>query len=273
MTYTQQQLDAAAAFINNNNVTLSIDKDYDTWQDGTSTTKHTIRIGVDLAHERIWTGGNSIWSETGAVKGVKCSEMSLNAYKDEHYDVNGVLEQDDDNYWSGGLTGYVHYDGSGKDGTWNDGEEYTLEEKGGLINGMKKEGTGDGFIYTDEGFINNLVAYTVKHCDFNEQLLGEFLSYDYSEQGAQEEGCVNMDVDLDGDFWLAAAAHAGVEVTENYEAVAKWNAMTTEQRVQDTFDKGGSILLANGKEVHNMEDYVAAVTADDYVKLTQQHNA
>jgi len=218
MKYTQQQLDAARAFINNTNVTFDVERDYDTWEDGTSTTKHTVRVSVDLEKERIWTSGNSIWSETGAKKGVKCSEMTLLATKDEHSDGDN-----DDEYWSGGLTGWVHYDGSGKDGTWNDGEEYTLEEKGGLINGMKREGTGDGFIYTDDGFIENLVAYTVKHCDFNEELLGEFLSYDYSEQGMQEEGCVNMDVDLDGDFWLAAAEHAGVAVTENYEAVAEWN--------------------------------------------------
>ena len=218
MKYTQQQLDAARAFINNTNVTFDVERDYDTWEDGTSTTKHTVRVSVDLEKERIWTSGDSIWSESKAKKGVKCSEMTLLATKDEHSDGDN-----DDEYWSGGLTGWVHYDGSGKDGTWNDGEEYTLEEKGGLINGMKKEGTGDGFIYTDEGFIENLVAYTVKHCDFNEELLGEFLSYDYSEQGMQEEGCVNMDVELDGDFWLAAAQHAGVAVTENYEAVAEWN--------------------------------------------------
>jgi hypothetical protein len=105
-------------------------------------------------------------------------------------------------YWSGGLDGYCYYDGSGKDGTWCDGEEYTLEEKGGLINGMKREGTGDGYIYTDDGFTANLEKYMIEKCDFDKALF-DYLNFEYSEQGMQSEGAVNFDVDMDGDFWLA----------------------------------------------------------------------
>ena len=41
-----------------------------------------------------------------------------------------------------------------------------------------------------------------QHCDFNSKLLSDFLDFDYSEQGMQEDGAVNLDVALDGDFWI-----------------------------------------------------------------------
>ena len=41
-----------------------------------------------------------------------------------------------------------------------------------------------------------------EHCDFNSKLLSEFLDFDYSEQGMQEDENVNLDVTLDGDFWI-----------------------------------------------------------------------
>ena len=55
-------------------------------------------------------------------------------------------------------------------------------------------------IYTDAGFIKNAFAYMVEHCDFDMELQ-QYLDFDYSEQGMQEDGRVNLDVDLDGDFW------------------------------------------------------------------------
>lgn len=162
-----------------------------------------ISFGIDVS-DKIWTSGDSIWSDTKAKKAVAVESLSLCAthnkmsYSEEDWkDLTA-----EDLYWSGGLDGYAYYDGSGKDGTWNDGEEYTLEEKGGLINGMKKEGTGDGYIYTDEGFTSNLEKYMTEKCDFDKALF-DYLSFDYSEQGMQEAGAVNFDVEMDGDFWLA----------------------------------------------------------------------
>ena len=57
-------------------------------------------------------------------------------------------------------------------------------------------------IYTDEGFIANSIKYMEQHCDFNSKLLSEFLDFDYSEQGMQEDENVNLDVTLDWDFWI-----------------------------------------------------------------------
>jgi hypothetical protein len=57
-------------------------------------------------------------------------------------------------------------------------------------------------IYTDDGFINNSIKYMVEQCDFDNALI-DYLSFDYSEQGMQDDGYVNLDVELDGDFWLA----------------------------------------------------------------------
>ena len=58
-------------------------------------------------------------------------------------------------------------------------------------------------IYTDDGFIANSIKYMEEHCDFDSTLLSDFLDFDYSEQGMQDDGAVNFDVDMDGDFWLA----------------------------------------------------------------------
>ena len=107
-------------------------------------------------------------------------------------------DYEEDNYWSGGLAGNIGYDGSGKNGTWYDGGE---EDTGVLINRIP-DATSDGLIYTDSGFIESAFAYMEKHCDFNAKLLKDFLDFDYSEQGMQSEENVNLDVDIDGDFWI-----------------------------------------------------------------------
>ena len=57
-------------------------------------------------------------------------------------------------------------------------------------------------IYTDTIFIENAIAYMEDECDFDSKLLGEFLDFDYSEQGMQDDEMVNLDVDMDGDFWI-----------------------------------------------------------------------
>jgi hypothetical protein len=41
-----------------------------------------------------------------------------------------------------------------------------------------------------------------EECDFDRKLLEDFLGFEYSEQGMQQEECVNFDVDMDGDFWM-----------------------------------------------------------------------
>jgi len=181
MTYTQAHIELGKKFLQNNNVNMDYDRD-----------DKRISFAIDV-NDKIWTSGDSIWSETKAKKAVAVESLSLCA---------SYTDYEDDNYWSGGLDGYAYYDGSGKDGTWNDGEEYTLEEKGGFINGIKKEGTGDGYIYTDDGFVANLEKYLTEKCDFDKALF-DYLGFEYSEQGMQSAGAVNFDVDMDGDFWLA----------------------------------------------------------------------
>jgi hypothetical protein len=57
-------------------------------------------------------------------------------------------------------------------------------------------------IYTDSGFIDNSIKYMEEHCDFDSKLLSDFLAFDYSEQGMQDDGAVNLDVEMDGDFWI-----------------------------------------------------------------------
>ena len=193
MTYTQAHIEMAKKFLNNENVNLDYDVDVNEYTDGTEGRDEHLRFEIHVG-ERIWTDGTSIWSETKAVKGVKVDGLSFTATR--------YNDDENENDWSGGLAGGAYYDGSGKDGTWNDGEEYTLEEKGGFINGIKKEGTGDGYIYTDDGFVANLENYLVEKCDFDKALF-DYLGFEYSEQGMQSAGAVNFDVDMDGDFWLA----------------------------------------------------------------------
>ena len=124
--------------------------------------------------------------------------MSLYASKDYN---------DEDGHWDGGLNGYAYYDGSGKDGTWNDGvsESYEDKNKRGvyLINDFKL--TGDGQIYGDSAFCENLDKYLENKCNFDSKLLDDYLQFSYSEQGMQEDGYVNFDVEMDGAFWKLCA--------------------------------------------------------------------
>ena len=186
--YTKEEIQAGVKFLQNKNVNFDYDKD-----------DMQISFNIDVGC-RIWTDGSSIWSR-GVVKGVKVSALSLNAthskemYAEEDWD----SLKDEDLYWSGGLTGYAHYDGTGKDGTWYDG----VDDESALINrNTSKE--SDGLIYTDNGFTKNLLKYLRDECDFDTTLvdLTKYLDFDYSEQGMQTEESVNFDVDMDGDFWI-----------------------------------------------------------------------
>ena len=185
-TYNAKHIELGKKFLANKFVNADWDND-----DG----RLTISINVE---DRIWTDGSSIWSK-GVVKGVKVGGIVLNAHKME------------DNYWDGGLLGNVDYDGSGKDGTWYDG----VDDESALIN-RNTSAESDGLIYTDRGFDNNLLAHLKNKCDFDKEL-EQYLSWDYSEQGMQAEETVNLDVDMDGDFWLACMGeykHVGNNVYE-----------------------------------------------------------
>ena len=184
--YTKEEIQAGVKFLQNKNVNFDYDKDdMQCW--------FNIDVGC-----RIWTDGSSIWSR-GVVKGVKVSDLSLMAqHSKEHYakeDWDSLKEED--LYWSGGLTGYAHYDGSGKDGTWYDG----VDDESALINRNTSKHS-DGLIYTDDGFVKNLQKYFSDYCDFDTHLLEKYFDFSYSEQGMQQEESVNFDVDLDGDFWI-----------------------------------------------------------------------
>jgi len=179
MKYTNEQIKAGVKFLANKNVSFELDGDED----------KQVGIHIDVHNNRIWTGGDSIWNNC-VVKGVKVDYISLRA----NYD-----NWDEDAYWSGGLSGTIAYDGSGKDGTWYDGGDL---DGGMLINKFKDEQDSDGMIYTDSGFIANSIKYMEQHCDFDAKLLSDFLDFDYSEQGMQDDGAVNLDVDLDGHFWI-----------------------------------------------------------------------
>ena len=178
MKYTQAQIQAGIKFLNNANVHM----------DTAELEDNVINININVG-KRIWTSGDSIWNK-GVVKGVKVSNISL---------IATYTDYEEDNYWSGGLAGTITYDGSGKDGTWYDGAD---DENNALLNPKKDEDDSDGLIYTDSGFIANSIKYMEQHCDFNSKLLSDFLDFDYSEQGMQEDGAVNLDVALDGDFWI-----------------------------------------------------------------------
>ena len=181
MKYTQAQIEAGIKFLNNANVHM----------DTAELKDNVVNININVG-KRIWTSGDSIWNK-GVVKGVKVGYINLVS---EWYD---KYENDEDNYWSGGLAGTITYDGSGKDGTWYDGAD---DENNALLNQKKDEDDSDGLIYTDSGFIANSIKYMEQHCDFNSKLLSDFLDFDYSEQGMQEDENVNLDVEVDGDFWI-----------------------------------------------------------------------
>ena len=79
-------------------------------------------------------------------------------------------------------------------------------------------------IYGNGAFIDNLQKYMIESCDFDKELL-QYLDFDYSEQGMQDDENVNLDVDLDADFWIEAIAYAkemGIKINLNtdvrYEA-------------------------------------------------------
>jgi hypothetical protein len=186
MTYTQAQLAAGKKFLQNNNVEFYYDA-----EDGYDA---TATISIDVGGNRIWTDGTSIWNNS-VVKGVKVDTISLIASKYEDDD------EDKGYYWSGGLAGTISYDGSGKDGTWYDGADDDSDTM--LLNKIKSKDDSDGMIYTDDGFIKNSILYMEEHCDFDSTVLSDYLDFDYSEQGMQDDGAVNLDVDMDADFWLA----------------------------------------------------------------------
>ena len=178
MKYTQAQIEAGIKFLNNANVHI----------DTAELEDKVVNININVG-KRIWTDGTSIWNK-GVVKGVKVGYINL---------VSTWYDLMDDAYWSGGLAGTITYDGSGKDGTWYDGAD---DGNNVLINKIKDEQDSDGMIYTDSGFIANSIKYMEQHCDFDTKLLSDFLAFDYSEQGMQDDGAVNLDVDLDGHFWI-----------------------------------------------------------------------
>jgi hypothetical protein len=183
--YKLEEVQAGIKFLQNANVSYEYDKD-----------DEKLHFDIDV-NKRIWTSGDSMWSK-GVVKGVKVSNLSLIAQSSKQMfaEEDWAMLKEEDLYWSGGLTGNAHYDGSGKDGTWYDG----VDDPSPLINrNPSKE--SDGLIYTDDGFVNNLKNYMEEECDFNRKLLEKYLDFDYSEQGMQAEETVNFDVDCDGDFW------------------------------------------------------------------------
>jgi hypothetical protein len=178
--YTTQQVQAGIKFLSNANVNLDIENDGGDKQ---------VVFNINVGNNRIWTSGDSIWNK-GVVKGVKVSGIQL---------VGTWYDGANEKYWSGGLAGSILYDGSGKDGTWYDGAD---DENNALLNPKKDEDDSDGLIYTDGGFIANSIKYMDEHCDFNSKLLSDFLDFDYSEQGMQQDGDVNLDAHVDGDFWI-----------------------------------------------------------------------
>lgn len=203
MKYTKDEIQAGVKFLQNANVSFDYDKEDEVVNIG---------VGVDC---RIWTDGTSIWSR-GVVKGVKVGDLSLTAqHSRQHYskeDWDSLTAED--LYWSGGLTGYANYDGSGKDGTWYDGKD----DASALINrNTSKE--SDGLIYTDDGFVKNLQKYLRDECDFDE-CLEKYLDFDYSEQGMQDYETVNFDVEMDGDFWIKCNDELVKFASGNEQAVA-----------------------------------------------------
>ena len=202
MQYNKTLIEKAVKFLNNKNVEV------EHWKDSTD---ESFAICVDVHNNRIWTDGDGLWSTIA--KGVKVRHANFLVHK----------EIDDDEalgyYWSGGLSGSVHYDGSGNYGTLYDGGDVETS----LINKIKDK-ESDGMIYGNGAFINNLQKYMIETCDFDKELL-QYLDFDYSEQGMQDDENVNLDVDLDADFWIEAIAYAkemGIKINLNtdvrYEA-------------------------------------------------------
>ena len=212
MEYTNKQIEAGVKFLNNKNLDCDYEIDDDICEYGDGTTEqenmHRVRFDIDVK-DRIHTSGDG-WAsaeskdDKTAVKGVKVTGLSLRAYKDYN---------EEDAYWSGGMNGDAYYDGSGKDGTWNDGTSESYEDKNKrgvyLLNDFKL--TGDGMIYGDSAFCENLDKYLEDKCDFNSKLLSDYLEFSYSEQGAQEDERVNFDTEIDGDFWKLCAKKGGVQ--------------------------------------------------------------
>lgn len=175
MQYNKTLIEKAKTFLANKNVEVYFDDE-----------RTEFSICVDVHNNRIWTDGTrGLWNTTA--KGVKVRHANFLVTRDE-----------DDNTWCGGLAGTVHYDGSGEDGTWYDGSDV---ENNALINKVKDMRESDGMIYTDTAFLSNLFKYMVDSCDFDMQLQ-EYLDFDYSEQGMQDDEYVNLDVECDGTFWL-----------------------------------------------------------------------
>ena len=175
MQYNKTLVKLAKTFLANENVEVYFDE-----------ARTEFSICVDVHNNRIWTDGNrGLWSTVA--KGVKVRHANFLVTYDE-----------EDDYWSGGLAGTVHYDGSGEDGTWYDGSDV---EQNVLINKVKDMRESDGMIYTDTAFLDNLKKYMVESCDYDMRL-EEYLDFDYSEQGMQDDEYVNLDVELDGTFWL-----------------------------------------------------------------------
>jgi len=175
MQYNETLVKLAKTFLANENVEVYFDE-----------ARTEFSICVDVHNNRIWTDGNrGLWSTVA--KGVKVRHANFLVTYDE-----------EDDYWSGGLAGTVHYDGSGEDGTWYDGSDV---EQNVLINKVKDMRESDGMIYTDTAFLDNLKKYMVESCDYDMRL-EEYLDFDYSEQGMQDDEYVNLDVELDGTFWL-----------------------------------------------------------------------
>ena len=123
-------------------------------------------------NQPIITSGDGLWSS--AVRAVKVKNFGI------------WFSTDGDDGDAGDF--YVTYDGSGKDGTWNDGAN--LENNGTLLNVIKDEAASDGLIYTDTGFIESVREVMKGLGEFDDSVIDDI---GYSEQGMQEDGRVSFD--------------------------------------------------------------------------------
>ena len=124
-------------------------------------------------------GGDGIWSAVS--KDVLVHSITQTINKDE---------KRREGYWHGDMG--VNYDGSGKNGTWNDG---TSIQSGTLLNTLKASDS-DGLIYTDKGFMKALHAELIA-AGFDEAIVKDI---GYSEQGMQADGRVSCDAYMFGDM-------------------------------------------------------------------------